>query len=166
VDAPAFDPGTVGFPPPPPIFGDPGSAVGAPPPVADAPAPMAAPAGIGGASSEEQIRWIQFVLNAVLGTSLPTDGVPSADLRSALQTFQGQHGLPVSGFAGPDTIAALQAAAAGQGTSAGQAAAPGPQSDASAAPAAPEGDAQGGEFEILPAFGGRGSLRMHQRGRS
>ena len=88
---------------------------------------------------------MQFVLNSVLGTSLPTDGVPSPELRAALQTFQTQHGLPVSGFAGPDTVAALQAAA-GQGGGASQPAGAPPAPDAG-------GDSQGGEFEIFPAFG-------------
>jgi peptidoglycan hydrolase-like protein with peptidoglycan-binding domain len=95
------------------------------------------------------------VLNAVLGTNLPTDGIPSPELRSALQTFQSQQGLPVSGFAGPDTIAALQNAAAEAGTAAPQPdAAGGPQPDGAAAVDA-GGDAQSGEFEMLPVFGAR-----------
>jgi peptidoglycan hydrolase-like protein with peptidoglycan-binding domain len=84
------------------------------------------------------------VLNTVQAANLPIDGMPSPDLRAALQTFQSQHGLPVSGFAGPDTIAALQAAAAG-GVSGGGAPPP---------PAPPSGGGgPGGEFEILPLSG-------------
>ena len=147
VGGPALDGGAPDAPPP-------GMDAGAPPP------PMALTGGGGG--PEEQIRWIQSVLNTVLGTSLPTDGVPSADLRNALQTFQSQHGLPVSGFAGPDTIAALQSASAGQ-TAPGAAGAP--QPDAPPAPPAAGGDAPGGEFEIMPAFGAAGSRRMRHGAR-
>ena len=85
------------------------------------------PAAGAGSSASEQIRWVQYMLNNVMGTNLPTDGIPSADTRAAIRNFQSQHGLPVSGFAGPDTIAALQSAS-------------GPQSG---------GDApQGGELEF------------------
>ncbi len=74
------------------------------------------------------------MLNSVLGTSLPTDGIAFPDLRTALQTFQSQHGLPVSGFAGPDTIAALQNASAAQ------------------PPAPPAAGAPGQELEFAPMF--------------
>jgi peptidoglycan hydrolase-like protein with peptidoglycan-binding domain len=114
---------------------------GGPAPDTGAPLPPIAATGPG---SEEQIRWIQSVLNTVQGANLPTDGIPSPDLRAALQTFQSQHGLPVSGFAGPDTIAALQAAAAG-GAAGGSGAAP-----PAAQPDAAGGAAPSSEFEILP----------------
>src|SRR5262249_49932212 len=37
-----------------------------------------------------------------------TDGIASPEFRAALRQFQRHQGLPVSGFVGPDTIAALQ----------------------------------------------------------
>jgi peptidoglycan hydrolase-like protein with peptidoglycan-binding domain len=67
----------------------------------------------GAAPAAEQIRWVQFTLNTALGSNLPTDGRMSPDLRTSLRTFQGQQGLPTSGFVGPDTIAALQRMGAG-----------------------------------------------------
>lgn len=81
-------------------------------------------------SPSEQIRWVQFTLNGALGSNLPTDGIMSAGLRAALRTFQGQQGLPTSGFVGPDTIAALQ-------RSGGQ---------------RPDAAAEGAEFEFLGEF--------------
>ncbi len=164
VGGPAFGGGAPDAPPPGPDAGaaPPGLDTGTPPQMA--PTAMATPAIAstgGGSGPEEQIRWIQSVLNTALGTSLPTDGVPSADLRNALQTFQSQHGLPVSGFAGPDTIAALQSASAGQAPGAAGAAQP----DAPPAPPAAGGDAPGGEFEIMPAFGAPGSWRTRHRAR-
>jgi hypothetical protein len=60
----------------------------------------------------EAIRWVQFALNRTLGAGLPTDGLVSPALRAALRAFQSERGLPVSGFIGPDTLAALQRAAA------------------------------------------------------
>ena len=65
----------------------------------------------GGAVPSEQIRWVQFALNQIMNARLPTDGIASSAFRAALREFQGQRGLPVSGFAGPDTIAALQSPA-------------------------------------------------------
>lgn len=64
--------------------------------------------GLAGPRGSEQVRWVQFMLNSVLGTNLPTDGVMTSDLRAALSNFQSQQGLPVSGFIGPDTIDALR----------------------------------------------------------
>jgi peptidoglycan hydrolase-like protein with peptidoglycan-binding domain len=78
-------------------------------PIAGVPGPVLS--GIG-APPSEQIRWVQFMLNSALGSNLPTDGFVSPALRGALRNFQSQQGLPVSGFVGPDTIAALQSAGA------------------------------------------------------
>jgi peptidoglycan hydrolase-like protein with peptidoglycan-binding domain len=69
----------------------------------------------------EQIRWVQFMLNSIMGANLPTDGIPSRAFRAALRAFQGQRGLPASGFVGPDTIDALRAGASPAGP------APGPE---------------------------------------
>ena len=124
VGAPAPDAGG-GEPPPGPVG-----------PAADGAAPDVAPTGFG--ASAEQIRWIQATLNSAMGTSLPTDGVPSPELRAALQTFQSQQGLPASGFAGPDTLAALVKASAGATAGAG--------ADAAAGPPQPPADAQGAEL--------------------
>jgi hypothetical protein len=74
---------------------------------ADAPN-QAAGAGTAAPASSERIRWVQYTLNGLLGTNLPTDGIASPDLRAALQDFQAQQGLPASGFVGPDTIDALR----------------------------------------------------------
>jgi hypothetical protein len=56
----------------------------------------------------EQVRWVQFALNQVMNANLPTDGIASPEFRATLRDFQMRQGLPVSGFVGPDTIAALQ----------------------------------------------------------
>ena len=79
-----------------------------------------------GAPPSEQIRWVQFALNSTLGANLPTDGFVTPALRAALRNFQSRQGLPVSGFVGPDTIAALQGAGAPR----------------------PDDAAPGGEFEL------------------
>jgi hypothetical protein len=61
-----------------------------------------------GAAPSEQMRWVQFTLNQIQNANLPVDGLASPDLRVALRDFQGRNQLSVSGFVGPDTIAALQ----------------------------------------------------------
>jgi predicted GIY-YIG superfamily endonuclease len=71
-------------------------------------APVAGSVATGGS---EQVRWVQFMLNTIIGANLPTDGIASPAFRAALRTFQGQRGLPASGFVGPDTIDALRAGA-------------------------------------------------------
>jgi peptidoglycan hydrolase-like protein with peptidoglycan-binding domain len=48
-----------------------------------------------------------------MGAQLPTDGIMTADVRSAISGFQQQSGLPVSGIVGPDTERALLDALAG-----------------------------------------------------
>lgn len=62
------------------------------------------------APGTEYVRWVQSALNRVMGAGLAVDGVMSAATRSALRTFQGRHGLPTDGIAGPDTEEALRRA--------------------------------------------------------
>jgi hypothetical protein len=69
-------------------------------------APESAPENTAGHGSE-YVRWVQFTLNRALGAQLPIDGVMSASTRGALRAFQRRHGLPVSGYIGPDTKSAL-----------------------------------------------------------
>jgi hypothetical protein len=94
-----------------------------------------------GTAPSEQIRWVQYSLNSILGSNLPTDGVVSPDLRSALRTFQGQQGLPPSGFVGPDTITALQNATGQSRTGPG-----------STGPGSNGPGSEGGEFEFVGEF--------------
>jgi hypothetical protein len=61
----------------------------------------------GYAPPSEQVRWVQFALNQIMNAALPTDGIASPEFRAALREFQRRQSLPVSGFVGPDTIAAL-----------------------------------------------------------
>jgi peptidoglycan hydrolase-like protein with peptidoglycan-binding domain len=58
------------------------------------------------------IRWVQTALNKILGTRLIIDGIVGAQTRSAIRSFQQQHGLSVDGLVGPATEAALVAAGA------------------------------------------------------
>lgn len=51
----------------------------------------------------EYVRWVQTMLNQVLGLQLPVDGVMSVQVRSAIRSFQAKNGLPVTGIVGPDT---------------------------------------------------------------
>jgi len=91
--------------------------------VFDGAAPVAGGFAWGGS---EQIRWVQVMLNSIMGANLPTDGVASPAFRAALRAFQEQRGLPASGFVGPDTIDALRVGAgpAGPAPRAGAADAP------------------------------------------
>ncbi len=58
--------------------------------------------------SSEYVRWVQHTLNGALGMSLAVDGVMTDSLRRWIRVFQRQSRLPVSGFIGPDTEAALR----------------------------------------------------------
>src|SRR5262249_22811946 len=74
---------------------------GTEPPAADEPAPPA---------SSEYVRWVQDTLNRALGSSLAVDGVMTSSLRRWIRVFQRRNRLPVSGYIGPDTDAALRRA--------------------------------------------------------
>ena len=76
----------------------------APVPVAE---PQAEPEPASAAPSEH-VRWLQSTLNRAIGGALPIDGVMSAAVRSAIREFQRKNRLPVSGYVGPDTDAALR----------------------------------------------------------
>ncbi|HKA78505.1 MAG TPA: peptidoglycan-binding protein [Xanthobacteraceae bacterium] len=62
----------------------------------------------GSAASSEHVRWLQSTLNRAIGTALPIDGAMSAAVRDAIRDFQRKNRLPVSGYIGPDTEAALR----------------------------------------------------------
>jgi predicted GIY-YIG superfamily endonuclease len=74
---------------------------GTEPPAADEPV---APA------SSEHVRWVQDTLNRALGSSLAVDGVMTRAVRRWIRVFQRRNRLPVSGYIGPDTEAALRRA--------------------------------------------------------
>ena len=74
------------------------------------PAPADEPAAPTPASSEH-VRWVQDTLNRSLGSSLAVDGVMTRAVRRWVRVFQRRNGLPVSGYIGPDTEAALRRAA-------------------------------------------------------
>jgi lysozyme family protein len=77
---------------------------------ASVPAPAPSPAGVGG--GEYGTLWVQQTLNA-LGQNPPLDddGNYGRRTRQAVSDYQATHGLDVDGFAGPKTIASLQAQA-------------------------------------------------------
>lgn len=58
------------------------------------------------------VRWVQQMLNQVLGLRLKVDGITGPQTRSAIRNFQSREGLKVDGIAGPKTAAALRAASA------------------------------------------------------
>jgi predicted GIY-YIG superfamily endonuclease len=59
----------------------------------------------------EYVRWVQDTLNRVLGGSFAVDGVMTGAVRRWIRVFQRKNRLPVSGYIGPDTEAALRRAA-------------------------------------------------------
>jgi N-acetyl-anhydromuramyl-L-alanine amidase AmpD len=61
----------------------------------------------------ENVRWLQSSLNQVLGLRLPVNGFIDAATRSAIRSFQEQHGLPNDGIAGPEVRRALIEAKSG-----------------------------------------------------
>src|SRR5262249_37442571 len=71
------------------------------------PEPQAEPVPSSTASSE-YIRWLQSTLNRAIGSTLQVDGVMSGAVRDAIRDFQQRNRLPVSGYVGPDTDAALR----------------------------------------------------------
>ena len=60
------------------------------------------------AAPSEHVRWLQSTLNRAIGSRLPIDGIMSAAVRDAIRDFQRKNRLPVSGYIGPDTDAALR----------------------------------------------------------
>jgi peptidoglycan hydrolase-like protein with peptidoglycan-binding domain len=77
----------------------------------------------------ENVRWLQSSLNQVLGLRLPVNGFIDAATRSAIRSFQEQHGLPSDGIAGPEVRRALIDVKSGTPTAAPE--------DSAAAPAEP-----------------------------
>ena len=63
----------------------------------------------------EYVRWVQDTLNRALGISLAVDGVMTRSVRNWIRAFQRRNRLPVSGYIGPDTEAALRHAAGEDG---------------------------------------------------
>jgi peptidoglycan hydrolase-like protein with peptidoglycan-binding domain len=63
--------------------------------------------------SPDRIRWLQSVLNQIIGAHLAVDGVMGPQTRSTVRSFQQQRGLAVDGIAGPATEAAIKAALGG-----------------------------------------------------
>ena len=59
-------------------------------------------------SPSEYVSWVQATLNRALGTALIVNGVMSISVRAAIRDFQRRNRLPVSGYIGPDTEAALR----------------------------------------------------------
>lgn len=63
--------------------------------------------------SSARIRWVQAVLNRVMGTRLAVNGVLDPPTRGAIRAFQRRNGLSPNGFPGPHTVALLRAALRG-----------------------------------------------------
>jgi peptidoglycan hydrolase-like protein with peptidoglycan-binding domain len=64
-------------------------------------------------NSPDYIKWLQRSLNQIMGLRLAVDGISGTQTRSAIRSFQQQHGLMVDGVVGPQTAAAIKAALAG-----------------------------------------------------
>jgi outer membrane protein OmpA-like peptidoglycan-associated protein len=60
--------------------------------------------------SQTYVRWVQRSLNQILGLHLAVDGIPGAQIRSAIRSFQERYGLTADGIAGPRTEAAIKVA--------------------------------------------------------
>ena len=56
----------------------------------------------------DNVKWLQWHLNAVLGTNLVIDGVYGANTENAVKTYQKAHNLTVDGIVGAKTINALK----------------------------------------------------------
>lgn len=65
-------------------------------------------------NSKEYIRWVQRLLNQIMGLRLAEDGIKGAQTRSAIRSFQQKQGLIVDGNVGPNTEAALIKATGGR----------------------------------------------------
>jgi hypothetical protein len=64
--------------------------------------------------SREYIKWVQKVLNKILGLQLTVDGISGPKTRSAVRSFQERYGLAVDGIVGENTEKALIQNGAGQ----------------------------------------------------
>jgi peptidoglycan hydrolase-like protein with peptidoglycan-binding domain len=72
------------------------------------------------------LPWAQACLAQLLGPQVVQDGVMGPNTRQAIQQFQTQGQLPVTGVLDATTVSALQAACSGQQAGAGQDAGPPP----------------------------------------
>jgi len=86
------------------------------------------------------LPWAQSCLAQLFGPGVVQDGVLGPSTRQAIQQFQMQHQLPVTGMLDENTVAALQAACSGQ--------AAGQDAGAPASPATPAPTGETGESEF------------------
>src|SRR5580658_524427 len=82
--------------------------------------------GGGGEGGSPLLPWAQACLAQLLGPQVVQDGVMGPNTRQAIQQFQTQGQLPVTGVLDATTVSALQAACSGQQAGAGQDAGPPP----------------------------------------
>ncbi|WP_433968355.1 peptidoglycan-binding domain-containing protein [Tunturiibacter gelidiferens] len=64
--------------------------------------------------TSQWVPWAQACLARLVGAWVPQDGIVGPDTRRAIQMFQGQQQLPVTGILDSQTVGALQAACARQ----------------------------------------------------
>lgn len=98
------------------------------------------------------IKWVQQLLNRIMGLRLAVDGTMGPQTRSAIRSFQEKNGLPVTGIVGPDTERALMGTKDGRAQAAGapQAGEPAvpPSEPRATSPAEPAAPPPEGEFEF------------------
>jgi hypothetical protein len=75
-----------------------------------------------GRNSPAYVRWVQQLLNQIMGLRLAVDGVMGPATRSAVRSFQQKQGLTADGIAGPRTETALKMALGATRARPGQAA--------------------------------------------
>ena len=80
-----------------------GGLSGAPYPSATVPTAADAPTG-----ACEYVRWVQVTLRRALDAPLQIDGIMTHRTRNWIRAFQRRNRVPVSGYIGPDTEAALR----------------------------------------------------------
>jgi hypothetical protein len=66
-----------------------------------------------GLASSPMVTWAQGCLAQLLGPGVPQDGIMGPGTQQAIQQFQMQQQLPVTGMLDDDTVRALQAACSG-----------------------------------------------------
>lgn len=81
--------------------------------VISSPRSSARPGSISNRSGRSKIRWVQRVLNRIMGLRLAEDGLLGPVTRSAIRSFQGRYGLFVDGIVGPLTEAKMISLGAG-----------------------------------------------------